>query len=394
MTHARGRSGGASGAPGPRRGAGARGARRSSRGSQRAAGSSPSRHAGSRCPTGGASDAALREEHVQREEEVQIGHACTFPSPSFSRWRAAFATTPVDVVGARRQVGAERVLASVVRATSVHPVVLGYQNSLAIALKGLLTHSHGVPVAEVTWVSTREERVAGNLPAGLTLQQAGRGRRLEDLLLQGEIDALVEPDLPGAWLEGKGTLARLFPEFEQHERAYYEETRLFPIMHPIVVKKEILARAGPVGRGEPLRGIRSIEEAPLRIPATAPSHECRLEQGRGGASVLRKGSLRTGARGQPSRSGEHDPLRRRAGRPPPAAHGRRALRGVKGSGRPGFDRPRPRQIALRGGDGGSLLALRSCCARAARGDEGRSPRRRPGCTRARAWRGRCRRWRP
>lgn len=120
--------------------------------------------------------------------------------------------------------------------------LLGYQNSLALILKGMLMHGYGVPVTDVTWVTTREERVSGKAPPSVRLERADGGRRLEDLLLAGEIDALVEPDLPEAWLLGKGTLARLFPDPEKEERAYYERTRIFPIMHPIVVKKEILDR--------------------------------------------------------------------------------------------------------------------------------------------------------
>lgn len=120
--------------------------------------------------------------------------------------------------------------------------LLGYQNSLALAVRGLLMHDHGLAPGDVTWVTTREERVSGALPASLRIERAEPGRRLEDLLLAGEIDAMVQPDLPDAWLQGRGTLARLFPDHEREERAYYRRTRVFPIMHPIVVKKEILDR--------------------------------------------------------------------------------------------------------------------------------------------------------
>ena len=120
--------------------------------------------------------------------------------------------------------------------------LLGYQNSLALIVKGMLMHSYGLPVTEVTWVTTREERVIGKLPPNLKIERAPAGMRLEDLLLAGEIDALVEPDLPEAWIQEKGTAARLFPDCEREERAYYESTRIFPIMHPLVVKKEILDR--------------------------------------------------------------------------------------------------------------------------------------------------------
>jgi len=120
--------------------------------------------------------------------------------------------------------------------------LLGYQNSLALIVKGMLMHSYGLPVTDVTWVTNRDERVSGRLPPNIKVEQVEGGRRLEHLLLAGEIDALVEPDLPEAWLHGKGTVARLFPDCEKEERAYYERTRIFPIMHPIVVKKEILDR--------------------------------------------------------------------------------------------------------------------------------------------------------
>ena len=103
-------------------------------------------------------------------------------------------------------------------------------------------HNYGLPVTDVTWVTNREERVVGKRPPNIRIEQIEGGRRLEDLLLAGEIDALVEPDLPQAWLQGKGTIARLFPDPEKEERAYYEKTRIFPIMHPLVVKKEILDR--------------------------------------------------------------------------------------------------------------------------------------------------------
>jgi 4,5-dihydroxyphthalate decarboxylase len=120
--------------------------------------------------------------------------------------------------------------------------LLGYQNSLALIVKGMLMHGYGLPVTDVTWVTTREERVSAKLPPNIKVQRLDGERRLEDLLLAGEIDALVEPDLPEAWLQRKGTVARLFPDCEKEEREYYERTRIFPIMHPIVVKKEILDR--------------------------------------------------------------------------------------------------------------------------------------------------------
>lgn len=130
-------------------------------------------------------------------------------------------TTPFDLKG--RRIG-----------------LLTYQNSLALFVKGILTHNYDLPVTEVTWVTMSNERVATELPPQIKIEQADPGRSMEALLLDGEIDAMVEPNLPQAWLDGEGTVARLFPTYEKEERDYYKQTRIFPIMHPLVIKKEIL----------------------------------------------------------------------------------------------------------------------------------------------------------
>jgi 4,5-dihydroxyphthalate decarboxylase len=120
--------------------------------------------------------------------------------------------------------------------------LLTYQNSLAIFVKAMLMHSYDLAVTDVTWVTMGKERVDTKLPPGIKLERAEPGKSMEELLLTGAIDVMVEPDLPQAWLDGDGTVARLFPDYEKEERDYYARTRLFPIMHPLVAKKEILDR--------------------------------------------------------------------------------------------------------------------------------------------------------
>ncbi|MFO0555985.1 MAG: ABC transporter substrate-binding protein [Polyangiaceae bacterium] len=130
--------------------------------------------------------------------------------------------TPRDLVG--RRVG-----------------LLSYQNSLAIFAKAILAHGYGVSLEDVTWVTTGKERVAVPLPEGVRVERAS-SQSLERLLLSGEIDALVQPDLPEAWLDGSGRVTRLFTDYEREERSYHRATGLFPIMHAVVVKQSILDR--------------------------------------------------------------------------------------------------------------------------------------------------------
>jgi 4,5-dihydroxyphthalate decarboxylase len=115
-----------------------------------------------------------------------------------------------------------------------------YENTLALITKGMFHNTYGLPVTDVTWVIINKEPVGSKLPASIKLEQVEGQWRLEDLLLQGKVDAEAEPDLPEAWIRGDGTVERLFSDVEKDEREYYQKTKIFPIMHPIIIKTDIL----------------------------------------------------------------------------------------------------------------------------------------------------------
>ena len=117
-----------------------------------------------------------------------------------------------------------------------------YENTLALVTKGMLMNSYDLGVGDVTWVIVNKEHVGLKLPATIKVEFVEGNRKLEDLLVEGKVDAEVEPDLPQRWIRGDGSVERLFPDFENEERDYYKRTGIFPIMHPVVIKKEILDR--------------------------------------------------------------------------------------------------------------------------------------------------------
>jgi 4,5-dihydroxyphthalate decarboxylase len=117
-----------------------------------------------------------------------------------------------------------------------------YENTLALVTKGMLMNSYDLGVSDVTWVIVNTETVGPRLPSHIKVEFVDGKRKLEDLLVEGKVDAEVEPDLPQRWIRGEGTVERLFPNFEQEEKAYYQRTKVYPIMHPVVIKKEILDR--------------------------------------------------------------------------------------------------------------------------------------------------------
>jgi len=62
---------------------------------------------------------------------------------------------------------------------------------------------------------------------------------LDGLLEQGKLDALAVTSPPRPFLEGSPVVQRLFPNCREVEAEYYRQTKIFPIMHMVVIRRAI-----------------------------------------------------------------------------------------------------------------------------------------------------------
>jgi 4,5-dihydroxyphthalate decarboxylase len=67
------------------------------------------------------------------------------------------------------------------------------------------------------------------------------GQTLQELFIAGEIDGLLAPKPPQAFLDGDDRFCRVFPDFAATERDYHRRTGFFPIMHMIGLRKSLVA---------------------------------------------------------------------------------------------------------------------------------------------------------
>lgn len=123
-----------------------------------------------------------------------------------------------------------------------------FQMTLALWLRGMLQDSYGVDFRTLRYrtggtnVPGRKERLPLKLPAHMDARPIPEGRCLNDLLVSGELDAVMTPQPPTAFSEGSPLVRRLFPDVAQVERAYYKETGFFPIMHVVGIRRTLVEK--------------------------------------------------------------------------------------------------------------------------------------------------------
>jgi 4,5-dihydroxyphthalate decarboxylase len=121
-----------------------------------------------------------------------------------------------------------------------------WAHTAAVYMRGWLMHEGGVPLSDIDWVQAgtnetgRIEKVELSLPKGVTLTSMP-DKTLSGMIASGELDCVIIARPPRSFLDGQPDVVRLFPDYEQIEQRYYEQTRVYPIMHVIALRKAILA---------------------------------------------------------------------------------------------------------------------------------------------------------
>jgi 4,5-dihydroxyphthalate decarboxylase len=120
-----------------------------------------------------------------------------------------------------------------------------YQMTAPVWIRGMLQDEYGVDVASPEyWTGGeeepgRDEKIRLDLPARIRVRAIGPEKTLARMLADGEIDAMHTARAPSTFTSRPGTVRRLFENYVDVERAYFRKTRIFPIMHTVVVRRDV-----------------------------------------------------------------------------------------------------------------------------------------------------------
>ncbi len=123
-----------------------------------------------------------------------------------------------------------------------------YQMTAAVWQRAFLKHDYGIEPKDIRWFEgglTEPGYFARNPippPKGVSIEVVPEDKFLEGMVGDGELDALFCPKMPPAFYDGSGRVRRLFPNSVEVEQDYYRRTGFFPIMHLVVIKREVYER--------------------------------------------------------------------------------------------------------------------------------------------------------
>ncbi len=113
-----------------------------------------------------------------------------------------------------------------------------FQMTMAVWARGILQEEYGVDLKTINWY-TREAEIGFDPPSEFNITVLSSGKTLPDRLTDGEIDALILPRVPPQFRMGHPRITRLFHNYRDVELDYFKRTKVFPILHTVVVKERI-----------------------------------------------------------------------------------------------------------------------------------------------------------
>ena len=126
----------------------------------------------------------------------------------------------------------------------------GYSSTSLTWIRGFMQHEYSVSPEDIEWVVSAADSSADDagkasaqeqvMPEGISISMGPAGKDESDLLLAGDVDALFHAAEPKAFIDGHPKVKRLFADPRAAERDYFRRTGIFPIMHAVAMRNDLI----------------------------------------------------------------------------------------------------------------------------------------------------------
>ena len=123
-----------------------------------------------------------------------------------------------------------------------------WQMTATVWLRGFLQDDYGVRPSDMHWLtgglesSERKEKISLQLPPEIRMDHIASGKTLSDMLVSGDIDALLTAQVPVPFVKRVPQVKRLFANPREVEADHFKRTGIFPIMHVMILRAEFYKR--------------------------------------------------------------------------------------------------------------------------------------------------------
>jgi 4,5-dihydroxyphthalate decarboxylase len=140
--------------------------------------------------------------------------------------------------------------------------IMQWDNTAGVWARGALQHYYGVDLKRINWLAPRVKKEG--VAEGIQIEKiAGEGDAdllLDNLLLEGKLDAVIGPNLLPSISARDLRTRRLFRDYRTVEQKYFKRTGIFPTSHIVTLKQEFVHRhpTAPVALLKAFRKSRDI----------------------------------------------------------------------------------------------------------------------------------------
>lgn len=116
------------------------------------------------------------------------------------------------------------------------------QNSAGLWMRGILQDHYGVDLRSIEWWCQEEEDVPLQPAAWMKVHRVPKAKNIDQMLLDGELEGAIYPETLPSIRNRSPHAGLLFPDTKKAEIDYYKKSGIFPIMHTVVIRNEILEK--------------------------------------------------------------------------------------------------------------------------------------------------------